>query len=221
VFTEELGVLFSLAATDFEVQFSPDVNGLSVEQLNTYPSIGRTGWRLGDIYGGQRRHLVLEIKSPAIDVGTGDGIAFGVVRVRYRQVVEGGFEEKTLELPLNIGLVPDEEFAGMRPDREVTLQSAYLVVAAVKAEALRLADQGSFEDAARLLEGCASELTALGLKDPVLDSQIQDLRERARRLRFEREEFYNAVERKRMYTEYQVMSKSEPAKMHSMLGRRH
>ena len=219
VFGEELGVLFSLAATDFDVRISPIVNGLVVEQLNTYPPIDNRGWRLGDIYGGQRKHLVLEIKSPAIDARNG-GILLGELNISYRQVVEGGFEENTLELPLNIEQVSDEEFAAMKPDREVTLQAAYLVVAAIKAEALRLADRRSFDEAAGLLEGCADELAALSLQDPVLDNQIQDLRERARWLRYEREDFYGAVERKRMYTESQVMSKGDPAKYNAMMGRR-
>jgi len=220
VFGEELGVLFSLAANDFDVRFTTAANGLVVEQLNTYPQINNRGWRLGDIYGGQRKHLVLEIKSPAIEHDGNGGVLIGRLNVTYRQVVEAGFEEKTLELPLSIELVSDEEFATVRPDREVSLQAAYLVVAAVKAEVLRMADQQLFEEAARLLEGCANELAALRLQDAVLDSQIQDLRERAHRLRYERENFYNAVERKRMYTEHHVMSKGEQAKYHSMMGRR-
>lgn len=220
VFREELGVLFSLAANDFDVRFTPAANGLVVEQLNTYHQIDNRGWRLGDIYSGQKKHLVLEIKSPEIEHDGNGGVLIGWLTVSYRQVVEAGFEEKTLELPLSIELVSDEEFATMRPDREVSLQAAYLVVAAVKAEVLRMADQQLFEEAARLLEGCAHELATLRLQDAVLDSQIQDLRERAHRLRYEREDFYNAVERKRIYTEHQVMSKGEQAKYHSMMGRR-
>jgi|GEM_PF-290134 len=219
VFSEELGVLFSLAATDFDVRISPMAHGLVAEQLNTYPLVNNWGWRLGDIYGGQRKHLVLELKSPAIDTTSGE-VPLGRLNITYREVIEGGFEEKTEDVPLNIKLVSDEEFAAVKPNREVTLQAAYLVVAATKASALRLADRQSFEEAAGLLEGCADQLEALGLNDSLLDSQIRDLRERAHRLRVEREEFYNPVQRKRMYTESQVMSKGDQAKYNSMIGRR-
>lgn len=219
VFSEELGGLFSLTATDFDVRFSPLAHGLVAEQLNTYPLVNNWGWRLGDIYGGQRKHLVLELKSPAIDTTSGE-VPLGRLNITYRQVVEGGFEEKTEDLPLNIELVSDEEFAAVKPNREVTLQAAYLVVAATKESALRLADRQSFEEAARLLEGCAGQMESLGLQDPLLDSQIRDLRERAHRLRVEREDFYSPVQRKRMYTESQVMSKGDQGKYIAMMGRR-
>jgi Ca-activated chloride channel family protein len=223
VFSEELGSLFALAATDCAVRLTHDGGVASVEQLNSYPRADDSGWLLGDVYGGQQKHLVIEIRLAGVAAPGGDGRwgkHTGTLQVGYRQAVAEGFEEKTLELPWEIALVPEGEFARIQPDREVTLQAAYLGVAAVKAQAIALADAGEFERAATILDGCANQLAALGLGDAELGRQIQDVRERARRMRREREDFYSATERKRMYTEREVVSKGDSGKLGGMLRRR-
>jgi Ca-activated chloride channel family protein len=219
VFAEELGDLLTVDAGDVTVRFVPALDGLRVEQLNTYAVADDGIWRLGDLFGSRARHLVLEIAADALAAGEDGRAVIGHVQVSWRKATGAGFESDSCTLPVTVGLAPREELVNVSPDREVTLQAAFLVASRAQAGAIELADQGSFDKAAALLEACAAQLDGLGLDDEALAGRVGDLRGRADRLRHERERFYDARQRKLMYTEREYMAKGRFDKMSSMHAR--
>lgn len=216
VFQEELGNICSLAATGCRVSFTSSLSDVS--QLNTYAEIAPRTYLLGDIYSNQTKVMVLELRLPAFE--NAGPIDIGRICAEYMEQTENGVEAGKAELPVRVEVVSESEFAATRPDREVTLHAAYLTVSAAKTNAIRLADSGGFVEASDLLRSCADELERLGLNDALLTKQIEDLRERAANLRARRERFYTASERKRMYHEGDMLSKSKLASYSKMLGRR-
>ena len=218
VFREELGDLFSVDAADVKVGFAP-AKGLRLGQLNTYAVEGDGVWRIGDLFGTQPRFLVLEIGADRLDPADGGAFTLGQVEVRWRQATEGGFEPASLVLPVSVGFAAKEDLAGARPDHEVTLQAAFLLAARAIERSLRTADEGRFDQAGADLETCAEYLDRLGLGEARLDEVIADLRARARRLKEEREFYYDALERKSMYMHGHYMSRGHFAKLAAMQAR--
>lgn len=217
VFTEELGLLQNLAASNFEIQFIPKVDGVSSEQLNSYRIMNSGAFFLGDVFGSQEKHLVLETKIPSMPKKAKTEL--GLIKISYKDVGEGKTEECAQEIPIFVDVISEAEFKAVKPNLNVTLQAAYLAAAGVKENALKLADKGDYDGAAGMLIDGAQALKDLGLDDNLIDSLILDLKQRADRLRFEREDFYNRTERKRMFHESQAMTKGEMFKMQSMRTR--
>jgi hypothetical protein len=219
VFTEELGDLFSVDAGGVSARFVPAVPGVRVDQLNTYAVDADGGWRIGDMFGSQPRHLVLEIASGPLAAGPDGRVILGRLDVRYRKAIDAGFEQASESLHVSIDLAAKEDLAGIRPDREVTLQAAFLLAARAIEKSLRSADSGRFDEAAGVLATCAAYLDGLALGDAALDAIAADLKRRARSMREERERFYDPLERKSMYTRHQHLSKSHQDKLASMEAR--
>lgn len=222
VFSEELGDLFSIDAADVVVRFVPAADGVRAEQLNTYAVDGDGAWRVGDLFGTQPRHLVLEVAARSLAGGKNGTAALGTLEVRWRRATDAGFDPASATLPVAVALAAKEALAGVEADREVTLQAAFLVAARAIEKALKVADGGNFDEAAGVLEKTAAYLGGLGLGDPNLAGVIADLRDRAGRMKQEREQFYNPMERKSMYTRHQHLSKSlhdKLARMESRHGR--
>jgi hypothetical protein len=219
VFSEELGDLFSIDAGDIRVQFVPAVAGLRVGQLNTYAVDADGGWRIGDLFGSQPRYLVLETAAGPLAAGPDGRIMLGRLEIRYRTAVDAGFEPASASLPVSITHASKEELSGLRPDREVTLQAAFLLAARAIEKSLSVADGDGFDEAASVLEMCAAYLGGLALGDAALDAIVADLRDRSVRMRNERDAFYNPMERKSMYTRHQHLSKSHHDKLASMEAR--
>lgn len=219
VFSEELGDLFSIDAADIAVRFVPASVDVRATQLNTYAIDGDGAWRMGDLFGTQPRHLVLEVAAgPFAPVAEGKA-ALGTIEVRWRRATDAGFEPASVSLPVEVTLGPKESMGGLRPDREVVLQAAFLVAARAIEKALGLADEQKFEQAAGVLADTATHLDSFALGDPGLDGVIADLRDRAARMQQEREQFYSSMERKSMYTRHQHLSKNLHGKLSSMESR--
>jgi hypothetical protein len=219
VFAEELGDLFSIDAGDVHVQFVPAVAGLRAGQLNTYAVDADGGWRIGDLFGSQPRYLVLEIAAGPLAAGPDGRIVLGRLEIRYRKAVDAGFAPASATLPVSIAMTSKKEFVGLRPDREVTLQAAFLLAARAIEKSLSIADGRKFDEAAGVLEACAAYLDGLALGDAALDAIVADLRLRAGRIRNERDDFYSPMERKSMYTRHQHLSKSHFSKLEAMEAR--
>ncbi|MFB3787787.1 MAG: VWA domain-containing protein [bacterium] len=217
VFLEELGDLKAVAATGFQIRFAPSLPGVQAAQLNNYGQPAADVYYLGDILEGIPKHLVLEVKlPPARQEGR---VEIGRLEFLFHEAVETGFQGRREEFPVELDVVALDEFASIIPVREVTLQAAYLTVAAVKAESIRLSDQGHFQEAAAVLENCANTLREMQLHDPRLDRMIQELFDSARQLRERGEQYYTPRQRKQMYFEAELTQKSQTAKADRMRQR--
>ena len=218
VFQEELGYLKSLAATKITVKFVPKNSGLKVAQLNTYRINNDNSFLLGDLYSGQKKSLIIEASLPALEIGQYHEI--GTIEVQYDAVTEGEIKQKTQTIPVTIDVVSSVDFEKETPNRIVTLESAFLLVARAKSEGIRLADNQEFDQASDILLKYADTLEKLNLNDSRLDNEIADLRRRAENLRFYKEDFYTLKEKKRMFYESDKMAKANMASYDHMIKRR-
>lgn len=216
VFEDELGSLFSLAAQNLRVRFTPADDGVGAEQLNTY-RVTDGSWVLGDVYGGQTKLLLLELEVPSAPAG--EEIKLGSLSVTCERTVEGGFEEYTEDVPLVVHAVTQKEFSLINPNMEVTVEAVNLTVAAARARARDLADQRFFDEASAALISCAAALEGLGLDHPRIREHIQNLREQGERMRFDREAYFTARQKKQYYMESELMMKGKPDKLQAMLSR--
>ena len=217
VFQEELGFLKSLSATDCQVRFVPAVHGITFAQLNSFPISSQGSLLLGDIYEGRRKSLVLEIELPPLEEEAEKNI--GYFEISYRDATFGNKEEH-LRLNVAIDAVSSGEFAGTQAERDVTLEACFLIVARAKAESIKLADAGQFEQAAALLEMHVEALRGIGIQDTALDLEFLDLKRRAQDLRAGGDRFYTSFERKRMHHESNMMLKSCMSSYRAMKERR-
>ena len=191
----------SVDARGVAVRFVPTIEGVTVDQLNTYLSDGPSSWCVGDLSGVAPRCLVLEIRVPALEGEERAEAVLGILETTFARRVTDGLERCASSIPVSLRFGTCDEVAGTHPDRHVTLQAAYLIVARATAAALRLAGKGEFDEAAARLVACADRLEALGLDDELLEPQLRSVRERARRMREERTGFYEPLEPKPMRTE--------------------
>lgn len=217
VFEQELGLLANLVANGFRVRFLPSIDGIKATQLNSYPETGGE-YEVGDVFGGHPRRIVLEIFGKGLPLGA--PVEIGRIEAFLSVATGNGFEERRFDLPVLLEAIPDADFNDARRDREVSLEAAFLLVARAKNDALAMADEGKYKEAAGLLEACAASIERLRLDDATLDERIRDLRERAARLRNEGAAFYDAGARKRLFTESQMVSKSYMMKEEAMVRRR-
>lgn len=212
VFEEELGYLKRLAASMIKVNFKPSEAMEAFAQLNSYKEIVPGSFLVGDAYQGKTKCLVLEVR---VTAGGPGKLLLGEVDVTWQPASGSSGEVKHLMVPVAIKAVPAAEYKAVAPDQDVTLEAAFLTLARAKREAMALADAGEFEQAAQLLERCARGIEALGLSDRQLAVEVRELRDRADRLRLERERYFDAMERKRMFHE---SDKSSKGQMDSMLA---
>jgi len=217
VFAEELGCLQSLSATDCEVKFVTE-EVVRFGQLNTYKVDEDGAYLVGDVYGGQKKTLVLELELPGMDAA--EEVQIGRFELSYRDTMKVQAEKDSITLPVTLSVIPTADFVGSVPDYEITLEASFLMVARAKSESLTLADEGRFEEAANLLEKYVSALKELNLADGALLEELRLLARRARELRERGEDYYTSNERKRIFHESNMVSKSRMDNYTAMMSRR-
>jgi len=218
VFAEELGYLCELMGTKLEVEFVTNLKNIQYDQLNTYHISKENYFVLGDIYSKQKKSLLLELKLPPLEVN--ESLIIGEIKVNYVDKSSQPSDTKSTTLPISIEVVNNEEFENFIPEIEVNLQTALLLIAKAKAEAIKLSDEGKFEDAAKLIEEFVKIIENMSLDDNLLKSEIDELQHRGRELRTRKDEFYTNIEKKRMFFESDKMSKSNHVSYNMMVSRR-
>jgi uncharacterized protein YegL len=218
VFAEELTSLKQLVATDLKVFVKPAIDGIKFSQLNSYKVSDQSSFVVGDVYAGQAKHFVIEMLLPACDLSK--ELTVAELELSWLPVDKKQDRIKTKKYPVTVDVVSKRAFARVEPNRQVTLEAAFLAIARANRKAIELSDQREFTEAAYMLNGVADHIEELGLNDPTLNQEIQDIRRRAKRLQTEREQYYSAMERKRMYYEDDLSSKGQRHKMMSMKARR-
>ena len=216
VFREELEYMRGLLATDCTVTFK-SAAGVSITLLNNYAATGNNSWLIGDISTVEERSLVLEIEVP-ISPAAGTELQVGEFEVNWSSMADNGRFDST-RLQAGVRVVTAGEFGDTEPDRIVVIEAAMLAAARAKREVRALALQRKYDEAADVLDRFAIALEGLGLNDPCLNDEIKDLRERATRLRSERDRFYNPKMNKLMAYEAEMMSKGRKSSYMSMKQR--
>ena len=173
IFAQEFEDLVTLVAQNVSVEIRPaweDVSLLSI--LNDFPQIqvdGGVQVQLGDAYGDEHRRVVFQLHVPQL--ATLGPAQIAEVLVRYVEVGEQ-VAMHTLHLPLVVNAVSSDDAAAAVPDAEVTEEVAVLLGARSQEEARKLADQGDFDRARRLLLGAADELRTKAAGSPRADELI-------------------------------------------------
>jgi hypothetical protein len=190
IFSGEIEGLVALAAQNVEVEVrltDPRVAGVSFLQSLPVEKIPTGGWRvrLNDVYATSPKALglVLHIE----DVRELGKVQLGEVRVEADVVTETGIEHRTTVMPVLANLDGEDRI-------EPTVEQTFIrfQVAKAREEAMRLADEGDFDQAAASLAGAAAALADCR-PTPMLSEEREDLETEARRLR---ERLYESKDRK-------------------------
>jgi len=218
VFNEELRTLKTLSVTGCEVTFVPSKQIIGFDQMNTFAEPQHGTYVLGDVYGGVTKRLVLELRVQAMKQP--GPFSAGTFTINYKDAAEDGLKDRTMTLDVAMEAVTREEFNSVEPDQMVSCQAALCLGAIAKKKARELAVDGRFDDAAGVLDASAEAIAVLNLDDAAVKDLVKDLKTRARRMRQEREQFFTGRERKRMYHESNMTSKSVSDKLAFMVARR-
>lgn len=218
VFKEELGYLKSMAASQVSLTFKPKEQGLTFEQLNTYKKNTDESYSLGDFFSGQSKSILFEMALPPMPLGENTHI--GDVEITYRSTTGDEITDESISMPITIDVVSEKIFQNEVPNKDVTLEAAFLLVARAKAKSITLADNGKYDDAAEILDNYASLISNLNLDNEQLNNEVTDLRSRAQNMRQFKDDFYTVREKKRMFYESDKMAKSEMISYQKMKGRR-
>lgn len=216
VFREELEYMRGLVATDCTVTFR-SAAGINATLLNNYSVTEKDTWLIGDISTVEERSLVLELGISVIGKA-GTELQVGEFEVNWNSMADNGRHDST-KLQAGVRVVTAEEFEQTEPDRIVVIEAAMQAAARAKREARVLAQQRKFDEAADILERYAVALEGLVLNDPSLNDEIKDLRDRAVKMRTDRERFYNPKMNKLMAYEAEMMSKGRKSSYMSMKER--
>jgi len=218
VFKEELGYLKSMSASQVSVTFRPLNPQLNYKQLNSFKMEVDGTFTLGDFYSGQSKALIMELEIPPMLSGKNQHV--GDLVISYKDTISDTINDESLTIPVHIDVVIDSEFKNETPDKDVLLESAFLLIAKAKSNSIAFADRGEYDNAANELEHYADLIARFNLNNEFIKHEINELRQRAEKLRRDRDEFYSIKEKKRMFYESEKMSKSDILSYDRMFDRR-
>jgi Ca-activated chloride channel family protein len=210
IFAEEFEGLTKLVAQNVSVEITPTADVRVVSILNQYPIVqvpGGAQVQLGDAYGGERRRLVFELHIPRLAT-LGPATVTHLV-LRYTTVGDAIAAHETT-IPIVVNLVSANDPALRELDHDVVDEVVLLQAARAKHEAIRLADEGRFDDARTVLRGAADTIrgaTPSSARAAELDDEAARLADHADALSAPQ---YRAIGRKRMSSESWRRSRGRP-----------
>lgn len=171
IFQEELRGLLTLVGQNMSIAIVPTPHVAEVRQMNAYPEEragGAISYRVGDIYGEEVKTLMLELTIPAMK-NIGD-VEIATLRFEYDELRDGGSERQSMEMPVHVNVAPPELAPG-EENAEVKRSALLLKAADARRRAIKLADEGKFGEAAKILRDAAEEIRLSGLTDADLQEE--------------------------------------------------
>jgi Ca-activated chloride channel family protein len=158
IFAQEFEGLISLVAQNVSVEVRPSEAVQVVGVLNEFPQVGVEGGvqvQLGDAFAEEERRVVFALRIPDLARLGVEKVADMVIRY-----VSVGEEVAMHELtaPVTVNLVSADEAAAAGADAEVSEEVLILKAARAEREAMKLADEGNFDNAKDVLRQAAKEL---------------------------------------------------------------
>lgn len=171
IFSEELRGLLSVVGQNLTITVQPSQHIERVQQLNAYPTEKHgdaTTFRLGDVYSEETRTLMLELSIPALhDIGA---VQIATLQFAYDELNENGSQHQVIEVPVVVNVSGDALPEGAVND-EVMRSVLVLKAAEARREAVRLADERRYDEAAKVLNEAADAIYQANLNDPALDEE--------------------------------------------------
>ncbi|MEL7235673.1 MAG: FHA domain-containing protein, partial [Chloroflexota bacterium] len=165
IFQEELRGLLSLIGQNLVITVRPTNHVAAIRQMNAYPEERAgtdTAYRVGDVYGDESKTLMLEIDVPALsEMGEVD---IATLRFEYDELSDGASQRKSMEKIVRVN-VAAADLDDVAENVEVKRSAMLLKAAEARREAIALADEGKFGEAAKRLRKAAEELRESGLRD--------------------------------------------------------
>jgi Ca-activated chloride channel family protein len=161
IFAEEFEGLLHLVAQNVSVEIRPTEEVKVLGILNDHPQLpvpGGVQVELGDAFADETRRVVFELHVP--DLARLGVATIAEVVVRYTEIGQQVALHE-LTVPVVVNLVSADEAAASKPDAEVTEEVVVLKAARAQKDAIRLADEGRFDEAKSMLESTAEELRRL------------------------------------------------------------
>lgn len=217
VFSEELGSLMSVAATETVVRFIPSVKGVKAGQFNNFNEAGKGAWFVGDVYAGRQRTIMLELGIPAQEKQS--EFKAGELQVTFMVPGEEHSGLKELKLPVILNIVGEKEFEEIRPDREVTRMLFAFIIAETKRKVLDLMESGDYKKAAALIAELIAKLKKFDDPDEGLLIEMGELEERKMMMETYRERYYDA-DKKRLHYESSYVEEGKMYSVKAMYSRR-
>jgi Ca-activated chloride channel family protein len=169
IFVEEFEGLATVASQNVSVEITPISDVKFVGVLHEYPTVSVPGGiqaQLGDFFGGEMRRVIFEFAVP--DVAELGQKHIADVVLRYTSVGDP-VEMHQVTIPIHVNVVTADEADAADDDRDVVDEVLILKAAEDRKRASDLADAGSYDDAAEILES-----TSERLRDAMTDSSRSD-----------------------------------------------
>jgi len=200
IFQEELKGLLSVIGQNLVISVEPSVHVTDFHQLNAFPEEARTNgtaYRMGDIFGDEVKTLMLELSIPALrDIGE---IEIATLHFEYDELRDGKSERQRMSKAVTIN-VSSESLGDREMNEEVRRSVLLLRAAEARREAIRLADQGRYDEAARTLRDAAEDIRLSNIENQALAEERRALVEQAKDM--ERgADYYKSYSRKSMSTQ--------------------
>ncbi|EAW33385.1 VWA domain-containing protein [Lyngbya sp. PCC 8106] len=184
VFRIELESLTAVVAQNLTVKLQPETGVKITEVLNNYRS-NRQGEELelflGDVYQVEAKQLALQLSIPA-QANPGE-IKLLSVTYDYQTLVEESIQSQSEQFPISVTIGSEEQASESQLNSTVFEQTSQLRIARLKDEAIALADQGQYKQAAEKLRSAVEDIRGK-LLDEIFEiaEEIEQLNYYAQRL---------------------------------------
>jgi Ca-activated chloride channel family protein len=156
IFDREFGEAMSVIAQDVEIRIEC---GAGIRPLRT---LGRSSeiagqtviTKLNQLYGGQERHLLLEVEVPAHEPD--EVVELASVTATFRDL--GTNEQNALRGQAQAKVTASREDVAARENKEVVSDFVLLEAATINEQAVQLRDEGKVEEARQMLQFNAARL---------------------------------------------------------------
>jgi Ca-activated chloride channel family protein len=208
VFRIELESLTAVVAQNLTVKLQPETGVKITEVLNNYRS-NRQGEQLelflGDVYQVEAKQLALQLSIPP-QANPGD-IKLVTVTYDYQTLVEDSIQSQSEQFPISVIIGSEEQASQSQLNSTVLEQTSQLRIARLKDEAIALADQGQYKQAAEKLRSAVEDIRGK-LLDEIFEiaEEIEQLNYYAQRIE---NQSLDAATRKEMRDQsYQTRNRS-------------
>lgn len=210
IFKEELTGLLSVVGQNLTITVTPTPHVSLIKQMNAYPmhTDGKeVTFKLGDVFGGEHKTLVLELSIPALrDMGEQQ---IALLRFEYDEIIDMRTQHHIVEHPIMVKVKGMGELPPP-PNIEVIQSVLLLRAAQARQEAVKSADSGDYQTASQVLRAVASAIRDSVVKNEVLQEEEQALLAQANKMD-SGAEAYDSYSRKTMSTQayYSMRSRHE------------